>query len=48
MNQLGGVDYENTIFSPRWFLENCLWIVDKDANLIRFKLNRTGSIITAR
>lgn len=45
MNQLGGVDYENTIFSPRWFLENCLWIVDKDANLVRFKLNREQDLL---
>lgn len=32
-------DFDNTLFSPRWYLENMLYIVDKRNNLIKFKLN---------
>lgn len=34
------IDYEKTIFSPRWFLENLLYIVDKEGRTLPFKLNR--------
>ena len=33
------MDYSKTIFSPRWFIENMLYIVDKKNNLVKFKLN---------
>ena len=33
------LDYSKTIFSPRWFIENMLYIVDKKNNLVKFKLN---------
>jgi len=33
------VDYRKTIFSPRWFIENLLYIVDKKGKLIKFKMN---------
>jgi hypothetical protein len=32
-------DYKNTLFSPRWFIENMLYIVDKKNNMVKFKLN---------
>lgn len=35
-----GIDYERTIFNPRWFMENLLYIVDKAGRTIPFKLNR--------
>jgi hypothetical protein len=39
-NVLTGIEYERTIFSPRWYMENMLYIVDKNGNLIKFKLNK--------
>ena len=35
-----GIDYERTIFNPRWFMENLLYIVDKAGRTIPFKFNR--------
>jgi len=40
---LSGVDYSKTIFSPRWFMENMLYIVDKKNNLTKFRLNEEQS-----
>lgn len=37
---LGGVDYGKTLFSPRWFMENVLCIVDKQNRLVKFRLNQ--------
>jgi hypothetical protein len=42
-NPLSQVDYKNTIFSPRWFMENLLYIVDKKNQLVKFKLNEEQS-----
>ena len=42
-NPLTAVDYEKTIFSPRWFMENMLYIVDKKNRLERFILNEEQS-----
>jgi hypothetical protein len=42
-NPLQKVDYKNTLFSPRWFMENLLYIVDKKNNLVKFKLNEEQS-----
>ena len=44
-NPLVGVDYTSTIFSPRWFMENLLYIVDKNNKLVKFKLNEEQSIM---
>lgn len=38
-NVINGIDYSKTIFSPRWFMENMLYIVDKKNQLVKFKLN---------
>ncbi|MDA3931706.1 MAG: hypothetical protein PF513_03125 [Tenericutes bacterium] len=38
-NPLSGIDYKDTLFNPRWFIENMLKIVDKAGHLIPFKLN---------
>lgn len=37
--QVSGIDYSKTIFNPRWFLENMLYIVTKKGKLEKFKLN---------
>lgn len=42
-NPLTGVDYKNTLFNPRWFIENMLYIVDKKNKLVKFKLNQEQS-----
>lgn len=42
---MNGIDYKNTIFSPRWFMENCLYIIDKNKQLKLFKLNREQDIM---
>ena len=40
------VDYSKTIFSPRWFIENMLWITDKEGGqLVKFKLNNEQNIM---
>lgn len=39
-NPLVGIDYQETLFNPRWFMENMLKIVDKDSKLVDFKLNQ--------
>ena len=46
-NPLKQVDYKNTLFSPRWFMENLLYIVDKKNNLVKFKLNEEQSKMLA-
>lgn len=38
-NPLATMDYSKTIFSPRWFMENMLYIVTKKGKLKKFKLN---------
>lgn len=38
-----GIDYSKTIFSPRWFMENMLYIVNKKGELVRFRLNKEQS-----
>lgn len=40
-----GPDYSKTIFSPRWFLENMVYIVNKAGELVPLKLNREQSIM---
>jgi len=42
-NPLTAPNYRNTIFSPRWFMENMLYIVDKKNQLVKFKLNEEQS-----
>ena len=42
-NPLNTVDYRKTIFSPCWFMENMLYIVDKKNQLVKFKLNEEQS-----
>ena len=42
-NALTGVDYRRTLFSPRWFMENMLWIVTKEKRLEKFLLNQEQS-----
>ena len=42
-NPLNTVDYSKTIFSPRWFMENMLYIVDKKNQLVKFTLNEEQS-----
>jgi len=42
-NPLNTPDYSKTLFSPRWFIENMLYIVDKKNNLVKFKLNEEQS-----
>ena len=37
--------YGETIFSPRWFMENMLYITDKRGRLIPFKLNYEQSVM---
>jgi hypothetical protein len=34
------VDYRKTIFSPRWYMENMLYIVDKNHKLMKWRLNK--------
>ncbi|MFZ9703670.1 MAG: terminase large subunit domain-containing protein [Bacilli bacterium] len=46
-NPLNTVDYKNTIFSPRWFMENMLQIVDKKNQLVKFVLNEEQSKLLA-
>lgn len=38
-NALTSIDYSKTIFSPRWFIENMLYIVDKKSQMTKFILN---------
>ena len=42
-NPLTTPDYSKTIFSPRWFMENMLQIVDKKNQLVKFTLNEEQS-----
>lgn len=44
-NILASIDYSKTIFSPRWFMENMLYIVDKNGKLGPFRLNREQNIL---
>lgn len=44
-NPLTSIDYSKTIFSPRWFMENLLYIVDKNGKLVKFKLNEEQNIM---
>jgi len=42
-NPLNTVDYSKTLFSPRWFMENMLQVVDKKNQLVKFVLNEEQS-----
>lgn len=43
MNTTSNKTFENTIFNPRWFMENMLYIVDKGSRLVPFRLNEEQS-----